>query len=306
MRKYVKIIAFILMIFFVVMAKPMDAYADFGDFAGGDDYGDYGGGGDYDYDDDDSGGWIGGGGSSGGGSGGAMNTYVIPLLITGVVIWIIIRRSKSQTGPGAGGKGKMPAGASPTVGLNPINTIYSWDPDFSAEKIQQRLSNLYVQMQNCWTAKDITPLRGDFTDDQFAQFDRQLQRYRDECQTSVIERIAVLDVALTGVKQDETHDILVANLSTRFTSYTLDDKTGNIVRGNRNEEKFMRYEWTLIRPKGAKTAVQSKDATFNCPNCGGAMNINKSAKCPYCDSIIEKVDFDWVISGIKGLSQRTS
>ena len=140
---------------------------------------------------------------------------------------------------------------------------------------------------------------------QFAQYDRQLQSYRDKGQTVLVERVTVLDVALEGVKQDNTHDILVANLSTRIVEYTVNDKTGAIVRGDKNKEKFMKYEWTLIRPKNTQTVAQNKDSTMNCPNCGAPVNINKSAKCGYCDSIVSKADYGWVISGIKGLSQRT-
>ena len=191
------------------------------------------------------------------------------------------------------------------MNLQPIETLKQRDPNFSEEDIKQRLSNLYVQMQNCWTAKDITPLRGDFTDAQFAQFDRQLQQYRDNNQTSIVERIAVLDVRLMGVRQDDTHDILIANLSTRISFHVIDDKTGQTVRGNKNDEKFMNYEWTLVRPKGRNTIPQKADAAFNCPNCAAPMNINQSAKCPYCGSIVSKADYDWVIAGIKGLSQRT-
>ena len=188
-----------------------------------------------------------------------------------------------------------------------MDTIYKWDPNFSDGAIKGRLSNLYVQMQNCWTAKDITPLRGDFTDEQYAQYDNQLDRYRSEGITNMVERIAVLDVTLVGVKQDEKYDILIANLYTRITTYSIKDETGEIIKGDRDKEKFMRYEWTLIRPKNLQTRVgnESEPEAFNCPNCGAALNINKTAMCPYCNSVVTNPNFDWVIAGIKGLSQRT-
>ena len=39
------------------------------------------------------------------------------------------------------------------------------------------------------------------------------------------------------------------------------------------------------------------------PDCG---TINRTAKCPYCDSIVTVEAHDWAVSNIKGLSQRTS
>ena len=321
-KKLLMTLTTVLIVLSLIFSSSYDGIADFGDYSGDDDYGyddyddydydDY----DYDYDDDDDY-YYGGGGSSGGGSGGSYSEdspwiSIGSLIVLIILMWPIIRRilgasrSEGVSGRPSRPNQNRPRGAEATTGLRPVDAIREWDPNFSAEEIKQRLSKLYVQMQNCWTAKDLTPLRGDFTDAQFAQYDRQLQRYRDERQTNVVERIAVLDVTPKGVKQDGANDILVAEISARITSYTVDDRTGRVVQGNKNEEKFMRYEWTLIRPKGATTVRQSKDSAFNCPNCGAPLDINNSARCPYCGSIVTKADYDWVISGIKGLSQRTS
>jgi len=301
MRKFLKIITLVLLL--IALLFTFRNFADFGDFSGDSDYGggyssdyssDYSSG----YDSDFGGGFLIGSLFGGNSSSGEFIIFAI------IVIAILYRVLKQNKGRGGQSRQAQP-GATPTSGLQPLHILKASDPNFSEDNIKQRLSKLYIQMQHGWTAKDITPLRGDFTDEQFAQYDRQLQRYRDEQQTNVVERIAVLDVNIMGVKQDEAHDILVANISARVVSYTVDDRTGNLLQGSKTAEKFMRYEWTLIRPKGAKTAAQTGDSAFTCPNCGGAMNINHSARCPFCDSIVTKSRYDWVISGIKGLSQRT-
>ena len=310
MKKLFKILAVSFIIAMLITAFSINVGADFGDFAGDSDYGDYDDYDyDYDYDDDDDYSYSGGTSSSrssGGGSDSIVANIVAGIIVAGV-LWGVYRSAfvKSKAKKANAGT-SSPSAATPAASLMSVSSITQWDPNFSEPELKERLSKLYVQMQNCWSAKDLTPLRGDFTDAQFAQYDRQLQRYRDEGQTSHVERIAVLDVTLVGVAQDSTHDILVANLSTRITTYTIDDKTGNVIRGDKNKEKFMRYEWTLVRPKGAQTIPQNEDSAFNCPNCSAPVNINKSAQCPYCGSVVSKSDYDWVISGIKGLSQRTS
>jgi rubrerythrin len=70
----------------------------------------------------------------------------------------------------------------------------------------------------------------------------------------------------------------------------------------------MTYEWTLSRSKGMKTperAAGGGTATIQCPNCGAPLEINQSAQCPYCGSVINAEAYDWVISAVRGLSQRT-
>ena len=333
MQKNWKALTLTAIIALLLVFAPFQTEADFGDFGGGSDYGDYGGSpwGDDDYDyswgsdsnDDYNGDW---GSIFGGPSGSGTESEVDwenmdwPMTILGLLFVIgfgavpviIIRRVikalkkpspyertvQNQSGP-------RPAGAARTENLLPMEELYKWDPNFSADALRRRLSNLYVQMQNCWTAMDITPLRGDFTDEQFAQYDRQLDQYRDKGIINKIERISVLDVTLVGVRRQAKTETLVAEIYTRITTYTVKADTNEIVRGNPNEEKFMRYEWTLVRPAGTQTNTELKDDAFPCPQCGAPMNINQSAKCPYCGAIVRRAEFDWVIAQIKGLSQQT-
>ena len=114
-----------------------------------------------------------------------------------------------------------------------------------------------------------------------------------------------MDVSLSGFKQADGKDYIYARLKTRITNYVLDDNTGNLVRGSKTAEKFMEYEWEMVRSSGKTTVGSTGTVVQNCPNCGAAVNINRTAQCEYCGSIITVDSFDWVVNGIKGLSQRT-
>ena len=68
----------------------------------------------------------------------------------------------------------------------------------------------------------------------------------------------------------------------------------------------MTYEWTMIRKKGMTSQKAGEKTTMNCPNCGAALDVNHSAECEYCGSIITNGDYDWVLSSIKGIAQQSS
>ena len=190
--------------------------------------------------------------------------------------------------------------------LEPIETLRESDPNFSPQTFKEKISNLYVQMQNAWQNKDFEPMRPYMTDGLYTQFDRQLDELRQHGQTNFVDRIAVLGVALSGWKSDETSESVVAIVSTRIVDYTVDDRSGELVTGSKSVEKFMTYEWTLTRSKGSKTAPASEKETDakHCPSCGAPLDVNQSARCPYCGSVVYARDFDWAISAIRGLSQR--
>ncbi len=299
----------VLMLVLLVGILTVPAIADAGGFSGNSDYGgggssNWGGSSDwgssdwsssgigYDNDGDDSGG-IGG--------------FVIAIVVIGVIVLVGVLKGKS----GAAG-GNTNAGGAATSGaqLLPIGNIKQIDPNFSEAAMKEKISNLYVQMQNAWQDKEFDPMRPHMTDALYSQFARQLEEMVKANCTNYVERIAVLSVDLAGWTQDQVNDSVVAVLNTRIVDYTVNDKTGALISGSKTAEKFMCYEWTLIRSKGMTTpqaAGEGSEGTvsIHCPSCGAPVEINQSAKCPYCDSLISAKDYDWSISAIKGISQRT-
>ena len=293
-----------LYLFFVIVAMTISmlvvpALADAGNFSGKSDFG---------------GSFSGSsGGSSGssalwglaflgssGGSGGGIIFFIIVLYI----VLNIIKKRKNIVG------GAPMTNFTDYSELMPIETIHDKDPNFSEEAIKEKIANLYVQMQDAWQNKKFESMRPHMTDTLYNQFNRQLDELINSDCTNFIERIAVLNVSLTGWKTNEVNDSIVAIVNTRIIDYTVNDKTGKIISGSKSAEKFMTYEWTLIRSKGMTSPTSSNglsDGTesIHCPSCGAPVEINQSAKCPYCDSIITARDFDWSISSIRGISQRT-
>ena len=162
------------------------------------------------------------------------------------------------------------------------------------------------KMQECWQNKTWEEMRTGMDDAIFNQFNAQLNGLIKAGKTNYVDDIAVLGVDLTGFGQDDKHDIVTALVRVRIKDYTVDDATGAVVSGSKTAEKFMTYEWTMIRTKGAKSFERTEDAAKNCPNCGAPLDLNATAKCQYCGAVIQSADFDWVIKTIKGISQQTS
>ena len=295
--------------------------ADLGGFSGGSDYGgsggsDWGGGssswdsgsdwssGSSGWDDDGNGFFffpVGSSSDSGDGGGfGNLLFYVVLILI---LIMIFSRKAQHQPAPNAG----TAAGAQQTPGskLMPMSEYAKLDPNFSESDLREKLSNVYVQMQNGCTARNIESLRPYFTDTLYQQFDRQIKSLIASRRINRVDRIAVLDVTLRGFFQEGGDDHLVALLKTRITDYIVDEDTGKLVSGSDTAEKFMTYEGDLSRPTGTLTEAAGEITERHCPNCGAPLSVNESAKCPYCDTVLTFKDHDWTIYAVKGIAQKT-
>ncbi len=284
---------------------PVATSADFGDFSGDSDYGSDWSSSDWS---SDSSSWDSGSSwsssdsystSSDGDSDAGFLPTVIAFAVI-VLIGVVMSRSKTKNK-------SVPEGATRTAqeSLRPMNEYVQLDPKFDATAFGEKLGNLYVQMQNCWQAKNIESVRPYFTDALYQQMDRQLDALRRNGYTNYVERISVLGVNLRGFRQSDGEDHIIAELRTRIVDYTLNDKTGELVKGDKKKEKFLTYEWELTRASGRTTGAAEEMTVVNCPNCGAPLSINATAKCPYCDSVVTVDAHDWAISAIRGIAQRT-
>lgn len=284
---------------------PVATSADFGDFSGDSDYGSDWSSSDWS---SDSSSWDSGSSwsssdsystsSDGDSDAGFLPTAIVFAVI--VLIGVVMSRSKTKNK-------SVPEGATRTAqeSLRPMNEYVQLDPKFDATAFGEKLGNLYVQMQNCWQAKNIESVRPYFTDALYQQMDRQLDALRRNGYTNYVERISVLGVNLRGFRQSDGEDHIIAELRTRIVDYTLNDKTGELVKGDKKKEKFLTYEWELTRASGRTTGAAEEMTVVNCPNCGAPLSINATAKCPYCDSVVMVDAHDWAISAIRGIAQRT-
>ena len=290
---------------------------------------------DYDYDDDDddwswssSSGYSGGGGYGGGYSGSTHYYYstggtstdwgenmsenakmvlglVFVILIVLLLLWIVHRRKRAREARRKMAERRESMENRPRI--RPIGGYSEIDPNFSARELCEKAANLYVRMQNAWTAKDISELRPFFTDGFFTQMERSLEGIKARGRTNYVERIAVMDVTPRGFHQTGGEDHILLRLRARIVDYTVDDATGKVVSGHKDREKFMTYEWDLMRPTGVMTPAADADGVrhINCPNCGAPLDINTSARCPYCGSVLESAGTDWAICALHGISQQT-
>ncbi len=280
---------------------------DFGDFGGGADYGgDYDGGGGTDF-----------GGDYGGDSGDLDTLFFLlgylfsdnpvlgTIIIIVLVVFAIIGKSKSaKLRRPSTPVTNVPKPTDPST-LRPMSEYNSVDPNFSTADMQSKISNMFIKLQASWTAKDLSSVAAHLTGEFYGQTDIQLETYRRNSQTNIVERIAVLGVSLIGWEQNDKNDIIIARVSARMADYVIDDTTKEVIRGSKDADKFMEYEWRLVRTKGKLTGVDDISERKACPSCGAPLDINRSTQCDYCGNTVATNDYDWCLANIKGLSQRT-
>lgn len=313
-----KLLSILISLLLIISVFSVASFGDFGDFAGDSDWGydsgsDWGGsdwdfGSSSDWDSDYGNGgyyYYNGGGYSGESEGG---DFPLVLIVGIVIVVIVVGGVLSKSGMANQNTRRtvtiqQPKPTEPLT--NDIEKLKARDKNFSEEKFLDDASNLYVRLQDAWSNRDLTPVRNKLSTELYAKSERQIQNYIKNNQTNHVERVSVLNCEIIGCTSDEVNDIITVKTLARIVDYTTDDNTGNVIRGDKNREVFMTYHWTFIRSLDQRSKVAGESDGKHCPNCGAPIDLNQSAVCAYCGSVLESGSYDWVLSNIKGISQQS-
>lgn len=250
----------------------------------------------WDWDDDYS-------SSSGSGSFGVGFGTVVFIIIIAI---IISANSKKEKGQRNYNVAPTPTRPMPTVDTSKSHiyaeAIKKFDPNFSEEKMLSFAKDLFVKLQNAWTARDWEPMRPFETESLFEQHKAQVQGYIDTNRINVMDRIAVNYAALYNFRQEGDRDILEIALKSTMKDYIIDAKTKQLLEGSKTQDRTTVYKLTFERKTGVLTPEgTAKVKTTNCPNCGAPTEITSAGKCEYCGSVITTGANTWVLSGLEPL-----
>ena len=179
------------------------------------------------------------------------------------------------------------------------NKIIGVDPLFSEDKFISFTKDLFIKLQNAWTARDWEPMRLFETPELFEQHKAQVQGYIDTNRINVMDRIAVNYAYLYNFKQEADKEVLEVALKSTMKDYIIDATTKQLLEGSKTEDRHTIYKLTFERKRGVITEEQNEIKTTNCPNCGAPTKITSAGKCEYCDSIILTNDHGWVLSNLE-------
>ena len=291
-----------------------------------DDDDDWGGGNDWagwNDDDDWGGGWNNSQGwsSSSGGSGGSGSSrsgtsrlkiillvlFILIALIFGAVFlthFIGVWAKRQRSGIAQARYSDPISREGPEEGLLTLEQYQALDPAFDWEEMKQKLSDLYVEMQQKWQDRDIEALRPWFTDVYFSQLERQVADYRSRGIINYVREPTVLRIELEGVREEPDADELLVLLRGQLIDYKVREDTGKLISGSRSRQKLLNYRYHLVRPTSGRGKAQAQ-RNVTCPNCGSALTVAETGKCPYCGSLVTVEAQRFVISRIEALSQRT-
>lgn len=227
---------------------------------------------------------------------------VVVIIIIIVIIVIASRKSGGDNGQDVVTSTNRVVDRSTDVYKNQdeiVDKVKAIDPDFSSEMFKSWAGDLFVKLQHAWTERDWSVIRCFESNELFEQHNAQLEKYKENKQINVLEKVSVNWVKFLNFEQSGDKDVLTVVLNSNMIDYIVSEGDRKLIKGDRNIVNVNSYKMVFIRKTGVKTKPgEATVNTTNCPNCGAPTKITSSGKCEYCGSIVTTGEYDWVLSSL--------
>ncbi len=149
-------------------------------------------------------------------------------------------QAPSLQGPGSSGDVQM--------GLQQIR---QFDPSFSEESFKETAEDIFFRMQAAWMNRELDGAEPLATAEMVDYMKKEFAAMKQQGRINRLENIAVRKVDFIDVWQETGKDYITVLYTANLLDYTVDDKTGEVVEGDRlNPVKFQEY-WTFCRDIGS-------------------------------------------------------
>ncbi len=182
---------------------------------------------------------------------------------------------------------------------SPTNDAYSYYKDIALEDLQKVLPNetledlklkLYQKfkdIQDAWENFNYDALREMCTDELAESYISQLDTLKLKNGKNVMSDFNPIDIKITSAKLDNDLISVVVYANITFYDYVINEKTGEVIRGNKSRKVNNHYLMTF---------VVANESITKCPGCGAELKMNTSGVCEYCRMKIVKNASDFVLS----------
>jgi predicted lipid-binding transport protein (Tim44 family)/3-dehydroquinate synthase class II len=122
------------------------------------------------------------------------------------------------------------------------------DPSVSPEDLRKLTESTFRKLQECWQARDYSPMQPLLMADLFGQHTAQLEGLARNHEINRIESLKVEQVDLVNVRYTEKPDQreFTALITASAQDYYVDDRTEKFLRGDRAPARFQEF-WTFHR-----------------------------------------------------------
>jgi predicted lipid-binding transport protein (Tim44 family) len=133
-----------------------------------------------------------------------------------------------------------------------VKEIWTVDQDFDPEAFKETAQDLFFKIQAGWTRRDTSVLKPFVGNHLLDEYSQHFEEMKKNGHFDRIENIAVrkIDLINAGVQQGEI--FVTVRFTANLLDYTVDEKSGDVVKGDPENPVKFEEDWTFACPVGTR------------------------------------------------------
>ena len=141
-----------------------------------------------------------------------------------------------------------------------VANIRQMDAGFDPARFSDTASDIFFKVQAAWMNREMREAAAVVTSEMSDTLQKDCDRLRGQGRVNRLENIAVRSVDVTEAWQESGQDYVTVHFLASLLDYTVDERSGQVVEGNRSEPVKFEEFWTFVRAVGPNpwrlTAIQ--------------------------------------------------
>ena len=187
------------------------------------------------------------GGGGGSGSGGGILTTILAfilapfLLIYGAIVSVMLERKRNKA-------------------KRLLKQLELEDPLWNHRRMKARIEEIFLKVQKAWMERNQDLAKDCMSDRIYTKHKMQTDEMLANGRKNVLAKINLKEVMIISVADydDDTKDSFSAHIKGSMIDYDVDDKTGNVLSGDKTKIESFKEIWHFIR-KGNKWVLDEID-----------------------------------------------
>ena len=166
--------------------------------------------------------------------------------------------------------------------------------NFSESKFITYANNVFIQIYTSLMTKEIENIKHFVTLDVYTQLKKKVDALNQEGLIQMYDELNIAQTDILSYQVEDKQMVIQVMILSRYLDYLV-DLAGNYVSGNRESRVSKKNYLTFTK----KIDSQTIGTVNKCPGCGASIDVNASGICPYCGTVYNQEDKNWILSSMK-------
>ncbi|MDY0219993.1 MAG: Tim44 domain-containing protein [Desulfobacterium sp.] len=133
-----------------------------------------------------------------------------------------------------------------------VREIWDVDNSFDPDAFKETAQDLFFKIQAGWTRRDASVLEPFVGNQLLDEYKQHFDELKERGHFNRLENIAVRNVELIAAGVQDREIFVTVRFTANLLDYTVDETSGEIVKGDSENSIKFEEEWTFTTPVGAK------------------------------------------------------